>query len=55
MRSTIARLGNHIVTGFIFIMPVLITLAVIAKFWNQLLAIGGKCSKLLRVDTVLTP
>jgi uncharacterized membrane protein len=43
------------VTGFIFIMPVLITLAVIARFWNHLLAIGAKCSKLLRIDTVLGP
>jgi len=55
MSGTFARLRNHVVTGFIFIMPVLITVAVIAKFWNHLLAIGSKCSKLLRVDTVLGP
>ncbi len=53
--ATFARLRNHIITGFIFIMPVLITVAVIMKFWGQLLKIGGRFSKLLRVDTVLGP
>jgi uncharacterized membrane protein len=55
MPATLARLRNHIITGFIFVMPVLITVAVIMKFWNHLLKIGGKFSKLLMVDTVLGP
>jgi uncharacterized membrane protein len=55
MQATLARLRNHIVTGFIFIMPVLITVAVMAKFWKDLLKLGAACSKLLRVDTVLGP
>lgn len=44
---------NHIITGFIFLMPVLITLAVISKFWNSLLKIGNKVSKLIHVHTLL--
>jgi hypothetical protein len=44
MPATFARLRNHIITGFIFVMPVLITVAVIMKFWIHLLKIGGKCS-----------
>lgn len=55
MRATLVRLRNHIVTGFIFIMPVLISLAVLMKFWKDLLKIGGRLSTLLRVDTVLGP
>ena len=55
LRDTFARLRRHTVTGFIFIMPVLITLAVIMKFWNQLLGVGKRASRLLRVDTVLGP
>lgn len=55
VRSTVARLRNHVVTGFIFLMPVLVSLAVILRFWNHLLRIGGKFSRLLRVDTVLGP
>jgi len=46
---------NHIITGFIFLMPVLITLAVISKFWNSLLKLGNKLSKIIRVDTLLGP
>jgi uncharacterized membrane protein len=55
MRAILARLRNHIVTGFIFIMPVLITVAVIMKFWTHLLKVGRTTSKLLFVDTVLGP
>jgi uncharacterized membrane protein len=55
MRASLARLRNHVVTGFIFVMPVLITVAVIEKFWSRLLAVGGKLSKLLRVHTLLGP
>jgi uncharacterized membrane protein len=55
LETGLARLRNHVVTGFIFIMPVLITIAVIMKFWNQLLKLGGRISQLLRVDTVLGP
>jgi uncharacterized membrane protein len=55
MPAIFARLRSHIITGFIFVMPVLVTVAVIMKFWIHLLNIGGKCSRLLRVDTVLGP
>jgi uncharacterized membrane protein len=55
LETTLARLRNHVITGFIFVMPVLITVAVIMKFWNQLLKLGGRISQLLRVDTVLGP
>jgi uncharacterized membrane protein len=55
LETSLARLRNHVVTGFIFVMPVLITVAVIMKFWNQLLKLGGRISQLLRVDTVLGP
>jgi uncharacterized membrane protein len=55
MHTSFARLRNHVVTGFIFLMPVLITVAVIEKFWSRLLAVGGKLSKLLRAHTVFGP
>jgi uncharacterized membrane protein len=53
--AAFARLRNHIITGFIFILPVLITLIVIMRFWNHLLVLGGRSSKLLHVHTVLGP
>ena len=55
MRAVFVLLRNHIVTGFIFIMPVLITIAVLMKFSRDLLKIGKTFSKLLRLDTVLGP
>jgi len=55
MRAFLVRLRNHVVTGFIFIMPVLITLAVLMRFWKDFLRIGAACSRLLGVDTVLGP
>lgn len=44
---------NHIVTGFVFLMPVLIAIAVLEKFWSKLLGVGNKISKLLHIDTLL--
>src|SRR6185369_10173308 len=55
MRETWLRLRQHLITGFLFIMPVLITLAVLGRFWKDMLRIGGVCSRLLRVDTILGP
>ena len=55
MRKTYERVRNHIVTGFIFIMPVLICLVVLSRFWKHLLRVGGLFSRWLRVDTVLGP
>jgi uncharacterized membrane protein len=55
VRSVLARLRSHVITGFIFIMPVLITLAVVLRFWKHLLKIGATLSRVLRVDTVLGP
>ncbi|MGC4118836.1 MAG: hypothetical protein QM765_30590 [Myxococcales bacterium] len=55
VRSALARVRNHIVTGFIFIMPVLITLAVMSTFWKHLLKVGAVSARVLRVNTVLGP
>jgi uncharacterized membrane protein len=55
MRTIFALLRNQLVTGFIFIMPVLIVLAVIGRFWRQLLRVGTGFCKLLGVDTVFGP
>ena len=55
MRETWVRLRQHMITGFLFIMPVLITLAVLGRFWKDMLRFGGVCSRLLRVDTILGP
>src|SRR5678815_1391920 len=51
----LARVRNHVVTGFLFLMPVLITFVVLARFWDKLLKVGHACSRFLRVDTVLGP
>jgi uncharacterized membrane protein len=51
--STYKSIRNHIITGFIFLMPVLISIAVVGKFWDKLLKAGNKISKLIKVDTLL--
>ena len=53
MKSTYKYVRNHIITGFIFLMPVLISIVVVGKFWNKLLIAGNKVSKLIHVDTLL--
>lgn len=53
MKSTYKYVRNHIITGFIFLMPVLISIVVVGKFWTKLLLAGNKVSKFLKVDTVL--
>jgi uncharacterized membrane protein len=55
MNAAFVRVRNHLVTGFIFVMPVLIALAVIMKFWDHLLKIGAAMSKLLSVGELLGP
>ncbi|HEX5152965.1 MAG TPA: hypothetical protein VFW07_16055 [Parafilimonas sp.] len=55
MKRQYRIIRNHIVTGFIFLMPVLISIAVISKFWSKMLQAGNKVSKLIRVDTLLGP
>jgi uncharacterized membrane protein len=55
MHTIFTRLRNVIVTGFVFIMPVLITVAVLMRFEKHLLKVGGGLNKLLRIDTVLGP
>ncbi|MGZ5261483.1 MAG: hypothetical protein ACXWC0_28025 [Burkholderiales bacterium] len=55
MLAIFTRLRNLIVTGFIFIMPLLITVVILARFWKHLLKVGGGVSRLLRIDTVLGP
>jgi hypothetical protein len=55
MHAMFTRLRNLIVTGFIFIMPVLISIVVVMRFKNHLVKVGGGLNKLLRIDTVLGP
>ena len=55
MRKIYERVRNLIVSGFLFIMPVLICLAVISRFWKHLLKVGGLLSRGLRIDTALGP
>jgi uncharacterized membrane protein len=55
MRAIFSRLRKLVVTGFIFIMPVLICVAVLMRFWKHMLRVGGILSRLLRIDTVLGP
>ena len=55
MRKIYQWVRNHIVTGFLFIMPVLICLVVLSRFWKHLLRVGGLLSRGLRIDTVLGP
>lgn len=49
------RLRNRVVSGFIFIMPVLITVLILGQFWKHLLKVGNTLSRVLRIDTVLGP
>ncbi len=37
MKSIFHRLWNHVLAGFLFVMPILVCLAVIGRFWNDLL------------------
>jgi len=53
MKSIFLKLRNHIITGFIFVMPVLVILAVIGKFWNDLLKMGAKVSKIIPLQTFI--
>jgi uncharacterized membrane protein len=53
MNSLYRIIRGHVITGFIFVLPLLITISVIGKFWKQLIAAGGKLSKLFFLDTVL--
>ncbi len=55
MPKAYERVRNHVVSGFLFIMPVLICLAVISRFWKHLLRVGGLLSRGLRIDTALGP
>jgi uncharacterized membrane protein len=55
MKRTYKIIRNHIITGFIFLMPVLITIAVINKFWAALLKAGNRVSKLIHIHTLLGP
>jgi len=55
MPKTYQRVRNHVVSGFLFVMPVLICLAVISRFWKHLLRVGGLLSRGLRIDTALGP
>jgi uncharacterized membrane protein len=55
MAKIYQRVRNHVVSGFLFIMPVLICLVVLSRFWKHLLRVGGLLSRGLRIDTALGP
>lgn len=55
MKQAYHSIRRHVITGFIFIMPVLITIAVLSKFWKKFLAMGNKVAALLRIDTLFGP
>jgi uncharacterized membrane protein len=55
MRAFFSRLRRLIVTGIIYIMPVLISVAVLMRFWKHILRVGSLLSRLLRIDTVFGP
>lgn len=55
MKSFYRTVRGHVVTGFIFVLPLLITISIIGKFWKQLISVGAKLSKLFFLDTVLGP
>jgi uncharacterized membrane protein len=52
MHAIFTRLRKLIVTGFIFIMPVLITVAVLMRFEKHLLKVGGGLNKMLRITAL---
>lgn len=53
MKGTYHILRKHIVTGFIFLMPVFITISVVSKYWSRLITLGGKLNRLFFLDTLL--
>jgi hypothetical protein len=55
MKNALKQIRNHIVTGFIFVLPTLVVIFVMSKYWKYLVAFGGKLSKLIFLDTVLGP
>ena len=55
MKKLYKDLRRHLITGFIFLMPVLIGIAVISKFWETVKTIGNKVSKFLYIDALLGP
>ena len=55
MRRMYKIVRRHIVTGFIFLMPVLVAIAVINKFWDKIMAIADKVSRLLFINALLGP
>lgn len=55
MKSAFKAMRNHIVTGFIFVLPTLVVVFVISKYWKYLVSFGGKLSKFIFLDTVLGP
>jgi len=55
MRNVYRIVRRHIITGFIFLMPVLVAIAVISKFWNKIMAVAEKVSKLFFIDALIGP
>jgi uncharacterized membrane protein len=55
MRSVYRIIRRHIITGFIFLMPVFVAVALINKFWDKIIAVAGKVSNLLFIDVLLGP
>jgi uncharacterized membrane protein len=55
MKTALKQIRNHIVTGFIFVLPTLVIVFVISKYWKYLVSFGGKLSKFIFLDTILGP
>lgn len=55
MKTVLKKIRNHIITGFIFVLPTLVIIFVISKYWKYLVAFGGKLSKFIFLDTILGP
>ncbi|OQP56064.1 hypothetical protein A4H97_21010 [Niastella yeongjuensis] len=55
MRRIYRVIRRHIITGFIFLMPVLVAVALINKFWDKIITVAAKVSKLLFINALIGP
>ncbi|MBO9200807.1 MULTISPECIES: hypothetical protein [Niastella] len=55
MRRIYRVIRRHIITGFIFLMPVLVAVALINKFWDRIMTVSAKVAKLLFIDALMGP
>ncbi len=45
MRRIYRVIRRHIITGFIFLMPVFIAVALVNKFWDKIITVAEKSIK----------